>query len=299
MKKSSNLFLMIVLLAFISYSCSDDDNPLNPNPIVVDPSISFDAGTNFVQSGDSVAVDSVFSVQVTASAGTNGLRSLGVRIDGALLDIDQFFVDGSPATANPFLLFGSDTTSFTKTISIVADSLPFVSHTYEIEIADATSPTPLREVVSFVITTNIDITSLSGRLLSNAGGPAGQGGINLLTGESTGTVSAGNENAQIKDEGIDTDLVPAENWIQKISTINGSILKYPAPGLEFASINSKAQIRNAFNDTDATEFTVSEEIVIDDVFLVENSGTIFIVRVTDIVVTPADNTDYYELSIKY
>ncbi|MEM9935180.1 MAG: hypothetical protein AAF824_16255 [Bacteroidota bacterium] len=291
--------LLAVLLAagFIFSSCTDDGD--DPVPQVDSPpSITLAAEVGFLAADGEVAPDSVFNVKINAVQGTALLRSVAIRENGTLVAADRLTVNGAPAGGNPKPVGSGETSTLEWEIGIAGPSEVDQTFTYEIQVSDENNNT---QSVSLSVTTRANVTELRGRLLLNSDGPAGQGGLNLLTGEGTGTVSSDptSSTAHIKDEGIDLNRPNATNWLRQISGINGSELKTPAAGVVFNDVQTKNQIVEAWNDADATAITVSDPVEVDDIFLVNQNDLYFLIIVTAVNNTETDNADSIEFRIKY
>ena len=141
--------------------------------------------------------------------------------------------------------------------------------------------------------------TISGKLLLNAGGPMGTGGINLLTGDGTGSGIA--DGGHIKDEGIDLALPNDQNWKKRISGIGNTVLKTPGidfPVDDFDAVAFTEEIQTVFDNGD--DITMTSVINIGDIFLAQlDSGEVVLVKITDVTETTNNNDDFYTLSIKY
>jgi hypothetical protein len=121
--------------------------------------------------------------------------------------------------------------------------------------------------------------------------------------------------------GIDSLAGSGDNWRRRIGGINGTEVRYvgnTSSSAEFASVASKEAIVAAFDGGDdlitastiATDhldvwgnFKVSEVVSQGDVFAIykSSSNTYYLVVVNNVVETTnlGDNTDHYNVSIKY
>ena len=297
MKNAKSLLMILSMIGLITFtSCTEDGDLGSP---VSGPSISLVPGAGLVSDVDTVGPGESFKVIASAASGTVPLAALTIKEDGATIsDLSRLFINGNPVQASPLLLSGNDKDGFSFEIDILAHEEAEVTKTYTLEVTDEDQ---MRTSASVDITTVANVTELTGKLLLNQAGPAGQGGINLTTGDQTGTVSTDPTAADghIKDEGIDLDKVAAENWKQQISGMNGSEIKIPADGLVFADIKTPSQVQGAYDDAGATLVGVTGVIEIGDVILVKNGDNYWAVEVTNLVLTVDNNSDYYELSIKY
>ncbi len=253
-----------------------------------------------------IALDQASTVkfQINAAKGSAAIESLTVLEDGvAISDMMRLRYNTADDLggafnfdANPLALTGDAQQSFSW-IVWVGTHADNATKNYAFRVTDADGNTE-EVAVNITVSTGTPITSdLTGKLLLNAGGPTGTGGINLLTGEGTGS---SNTSSHLKDQGIDNSQPTATNWIRKIAPINGAILRkpsadFPSGGIGF--IQFQEEISDAFDA--GTSITESDLILKDDVFLVQAAtGEIFIIEITDVVETSGDNDDYYQLAIK-
>lgn len=241
---------------------------------------------------------STITVSIEATQGSALLNTIAVYENDTLLAADRLaFNDNGTTTTfldNPE--FTPSTTSFTTDLDIrVAETPDSNTYSYRIELTDgegiSTSAT-----LEVLIVNSID-TAYTGVLVYNRDGQQ-FGGLNLYTGEA---VVFNSPDAQIRDMGIDLNLVAALNWIQQIRAVNNAELRAAGlnqvEGFSFANINSRANLIAAF-ENGSTIAGNSEVVTIGDIFLVKNNDDYFILEVTNVVVTPTDNNDYYEFSIK-
>jgi len=135
-------------------------------------------------------------------------------------------------------------------------------------------------------------------LVSNASGPS-NGGLDLDEGTA---VPSASEVAEIRDLGIDTNQPASSNWIQQVEAVNGAELRVVnlsnlPDGFTFEGVNSKEQVQDAFNTGAVT--APSPILQAGDLLAVSSPTNLYIIKVENVVVTDADNNDYYEFSIKY
>lgn len=133
--KLSSLFVLMIILT----GCPDD--PVDPT---LSPSVSFVTETDFLDADANVANGGdVFKVKLSAVSGTAALKTLTVFEDGTKLSTDRFDVNGDPAAANPLLVLGDDTNSFTWTVSVTAHDAGTVNYEFVVEdeggLSDAAS----------------------------------------------------------------------------------------------------------------------------------------------------------------
>lgn len=240
---------------------------------------------------------SVITLSIDATKGTAGLSTIAVYENDTLMNVSRvtFNSNGSTTafTANPE--FTPVTESFQADLDIqVAEMADSVTYAYRVELTDAEGLTA-SATLDVLVVNSID-TAYTGVLVYNRSGQR-LGGLNLYTGEAIAFNSA---DAQIRDVGIDINLPADRNWIQKIRAVNAAVLKVPGANqvenFSFANTNTRDAIIAAFDNGDT--IGDSDKVAIGDVFLVKNNDDYFILEVTNVVVTAADNNDYYEFSIK-
>lgn len=294
--QSLRLFAILFASILLLSSCAEEGDDPGAN-MDSPPSTSLLVEAGFISGDAEIAPDSVFSVKLSAVKGSADLAAVTIREDGSLVPADRLTVNGEPAGGNPRPV-GTEVSTLEWEIGIRSRPEVDQTFTYQITVSDVNNA---RRDIIVLLTTRANVTELRGKLLLNSSGPAGQGGLNLLTGEGTGTVASDPTSAEahIKDEGIDLDLPAASNWLRQISGVNGSTLKVPADGLVFNDVATKNQIVDAWNDTGATDITVSEAVEVDDMFLVNQNDLYFLILVTAVNNTETDNADNIEFRIKY
>lgn len=248
-----------------------------------------------------------FTMLVRANQGSSPINSITVLEDGIIIeDITRLAANGTPFPGNPWVFTdGLEALEAEITIRTNEDGN---DHTYQVVIGDANEANALVSIDVIAQATGTDLTnSLTGKLLLNQAGPAGTGGIDLFTGESTGSSDA---NAHLRDEGIDLASEVASNWKRQISAINGSTIRIVDPfeqpeGFSFGAIQFKEEVQSLFEtgrdlitQNDVGRF-VTPFVLVGDIFAVQQGDTFFLVEVTNLNVTEIDNDDFYELSIKY
>ncbi len=283
-------FMAIYALVSTVFFVGCDPEP-DPEPVKDPPTITINNSELIV---DSMDVDDVTFVRVNVSAekGTGKLTQISVN------------EDGSPMTAFDRLGFGSISPSPDSHVYTVAtteeDSLTmdiFIKppatvgdYTYDITVADANSKSASVSVTLHVleISQGTPLDTLLTGVLFNREGPEGTGGINLKTGVGTGSTTAG---SHLRDEG------GVDPWLQKISGINGSEIRMAAAGLDFDAIDSKEGLLGIW--LIGTPVDVTNKLVGGEVFVVKNGGDYFLVKIDEVVVVTSDNSDHYNMSIKY
>ncbi len=294
-------------IATYAFVVVDDNQETGTTSILVDTDADVVGGDvpPEVSVGGNASVDldpsSLYSINISATPVNGQLASISVYQDGALItDLSRLEFGGNAFDANPF---GFPSQYFDGFV----DEKLFIrvqnsgSATYTVEIADE-----FGNISAFEKTVNVEtvvvgtpVTTIDGVLLNQAG-PAGTGGLDLDTGLGTGSTDA---SADIRDDGIDGGPV-ATNWLQTISSVNGSTIRTLTPGqnglletFTFASVLTVEDIAtlHANNGVQYADNTV----LVGDMFTVQKTdGTTFLLVVTEVNVTSADNNDSYRFDIK-
>lgn len=282
-ERTSIVFTLLIAMVALFTACdTTPPAPVGPSLVVTGPA------------SDTVFTDSVFLLTVSATAGDAELSSISITENGTAIDASRITLDGFTAGSNPSPVVS--TSSVTYEVGITAGSVDGETATYAVVITDVDGETASESVDIYTENAGTPVTERTMILLLNQAGPAGQGGLDLESGNQTGT-QASDTDADIRDMGIDTNLPLDQNWLQQIATINGSELKVPAAGLVYEDILTSEQILAAFNDGQA--FTESSKVAVGDVFLAKTSeDNYFILKTVNITVTPSDNSDSYEFSVK-
>ncbi len=308
---------LTILCNVILTSCAEDD-PLGTGGTPLAPVASLVVESGFVSDTATIDPGKEFKVKLRLQTGSDELRSVKILEDGVNLAPARFKINGGNITANnPFLITGTSKTGATYEITVTAHEGFQVTKRYTFEV---TSDDNLTDDVFVTITTSEEpgtpVMELTGKLLKNQSGPAGQGGLDLDTGESVGSVMSNTGNpaidtsykrAEINDEG--NVSTTSQTWKQQISAVqsNGASIRYPGDNLpenfSYANIKFKEEIQAAYETgkeftlSDGTE-PISNPVKEGDIFLVKRASNYYIIKVTKIVVTQNDNQDYYEFSIK-
>lgn len=320
--KLSGLAFALTLL--IATGCTDD--PII-DPVILGPEITLVADAGFITTDTELETGETFKVKVMADKGDNQLKALSFTVDGTQpkgTDLDNYVTkitsSGADVTPqNPLLILGTAKDGATWEF----DMVPFgqmedetVTYTFTVE-DDAGE----KASVSFDITvvappgTALDM-ELSG-VLFNQAGPAGTGGLDLDTGDGTGSVNAA---AEIRDLGIDCNIDPAnaENWRGQIGSVNGTDMKLvdvaaQPEGFSFENVKTKEAIVASYDtgivlaDGVSTSATCVETAVTDvsapvsvgDLFVVKKGDVYYMLQVDEVNKVSGSNGDNYVLSIKY
>ena len=118
--------------------------------------------------------------------------------------------------------------------------------------------------------------------------------------------------AELRDEGIDLGATEANNWLQQISGVNNTEVKYIKKGTNgisetftFDAIKYKEEISGLW--TSGTSFTktskdglrsVSDKVVKGDIFIAKKGTNYYLINVADVKIVTTDNSDNYVLDIK-
>ncbi len=308
----TNFLVFSLAIAMISFSgCSTEgDGPLGTggDPLPVGPSISLVADAGFVTGDVDLGLGETVPLRVSVLPGDADLQSLKITEDGSNIKTDRLtFNNGNIVANNPLLITGNDVSGATYDVTIVPHDVVNTSRIITLEVTDKGN---LTASISLAVNiTGTPVTEITGILLNQAG-PAGQGGLNLNTGEGTGTVSTdpSSLDAHIKDEGIDINKAASENWKRQISGINGSVIRVPGnnmpEGFSYENIITSEALMAAYDVADELTVTnsdgelISDPIEVGDVFLVKNGDDHWLLLVTNVTPTDSDNNDQIEFSIK-
>lgn len=249
------------------------------------------------------AASSPFNIKFSATPASGVLSSITVYEDGNVIsDLGRLKFDGNSVDANPYSLPEAYQAGFTD-INLTVTTQSTGSSAYRVVVTDSEGNSSEFTKTISVGGGGTAVTTLTGVLLNQAG-PAGQGGLDLDTGN--GNINSDDASAEIRDQGIDQTQSDANNWIQRIAGVNGSTLKALVPGqngalegLSFASVTSQEAITDLHNNNGITLASGQSNVVlVNDMFTVENNGKYYLLVVTDVNVTSSDNGDSYTFSIK-
>jgi hypothetical protein len=251
------------------------------------------------------------SFKMTGEKGSGLLSTLEVRRNSELVDAADFNWNGLTmmTAGNPFQLTGTDVDGFEEGEFLVDLPLEVGTSIYSFILEDefGSRDTAMYTVVTESAGTALDSTLIG--VLFNAGGDVGFGGLDLDNGESTGTGPVSGAEAEIIDNGIDTDLGAATNWIQTISPINGATMKYVVANaggvlesFTFESTDTKEGIIDVFENNMTTEIDNSastSKIEVGDVFAVKSGDKYYLISIKEVNVKIDNNEDNYVVDIKY
>ncbi len=190
-------------------------------------------------------------------------------------------------TANPQAL-GTENAAALDTVLYINVQNSGTS-TYRIVVEDETGATVEQsfDVSILVVPTGTPIDFSSTGTLYNSDGPTGTGGLDLDTGNGTGSSDA---SAEIRDLG------GVAVWKMEIApiTANGVNLRSTS-SVDFASIQYKEDIVDIYN----TGVGITESVVaVGNVYAVERSGVYYLIEVVAVNDVAADNSDNIVFNIK-
>lgn len=264
--------------------------------------LGFEAANGGLSADATLPNQSFFKVELLATKGSTQLSTLTVLEDNVAVDASRMkfsaaddFNAADVFFGNPLDLVGGEKDAFDYFVWV--DSHDAGTKTYTYRVTDESGASE-ELTLDISIATGTPVAELSAKLLLNSDGPVGQGGINLLTGDQTG--SDINDGGHLKDEGIDLSQPVAQNWKKQISGVGSNILRTPGidfPVDDFAAIQFSEEIQVAFENGDDTTIA---DVGVGDRFLVQLvTGEYVLVLVTNVSETVDNNDDFYELSIKY
>ncbi len=299
------LFFSVLLVA-----CNSEDDNGGGTKTPVPPLASLVAEAGVISENAEVNPGEIFRVKLRLQTGSADLRSVRILEEGVNLPTDRFTINaGAIISNNPFLITGTSKTGATFEIAIKAHEGFRVTKRYTFEV---NSDDNLTDQVAINITTKGEqVSELTGKLLLNQAGPAGRGGLDLDTGNGTGTVASdpSSANAEIRDMGIDLSKPLATNWRQQIAGMNNAVIRTIGgtmpENFNYDNVKFKEEIIAAYNSgndltlTDATtSLKITSPLKVGDIFTVRRGDNYYLIRVTKINVTNSDNNDSYEFSIK-
>ncbi|MBK9744285.1 MAG: hypothetical protein IPO94_15645 [Saprospiraceae bacterium] len=275
-------------------------------PVFVEPTES--------SSKVSVATSGLFVQRYKVTKGTGNLASIEVSKDGVkITDLTTLYIDNLQTnfSANPQPIEAANQGAYDKQIFFRAPATVGI-YVYTTKFIDVNG---LSTTHTITVTVGTSVNSLAGILL-NQSGPAGQGGLDLDTGASTGTVASNpsSADAEIRDEGV-VNVLNDGTWRPQISGMNGSVIKYIKKGkngisenFDFANIKFKEEIAALWTNGEAFTLKsldglrdVSAKVEVNDIFIVNKGGKYYLLTVKSIKVTTAvgDNSDSYTFDVKF
>jgi hypothetical protein len=251
------------------------------------------------------------SLKIQAEKGGADLSTLEIRENDVLVDVTNFNWNGLSmmTMGNPFGLSDTESQGFDEGEFLLDLPNSVGTFVYTIIVEDAVDQ---RDTATFVITTESSGTPIDIRedVLLNAAGPAGTGGLDLDTGESTGTGPVSGAEAEIIDNGINGGNADV-NWIQTISAVNGATMKYVVAGsggvpesFTFDGLEFKEDLEGLYtaNSGGVIDNTNSSSIVQPgDTFIVQKGTQYWLITAKEVNVKTAvgDNSDNYVFDVKF
>ncbi len=306
----------------VTYGFEIEDAAGNRDLVSLDITTFGDLGVSLVPGADYVSEDTEldasatsFTVRLAATRGTASLDELTVLEEGVAIAADRITIADVVADGNPYALLDVDKNGFELDVEIQIANPGTRNYTFQVSDTDGNAVE-----VSVAVGSGTPVTEINGVLLNQAG-EAGTGGVDLDTGDGTGSNDAA---AELQDEGINENLPQDQNWRRQISGANNAEVRTPdlnvlPENFSFDNVKTQEEIVNAFDtglaltgDDSACNCTdnvsgeeVSEPVVAGDLFVVKRDDNYYLVRVDEVNEvfiapdTPGNNDDNYELSIKF
>ncbi|MFK8102385.1 MAG: hypothetical protein AB8G15_07670 [Saprospiraceae bacterium] len=231
--------------------------------------------------------NTLFAVSADATRAGSPLNQLAIYEDGVLVtDLTRLRCDNVEFDANPVTLKTTDKEGFTDKEILIRTHEP-ATKVYTIEVIDEAGNS---ESFDITIQTGTEAGVINNAVLTNRTN-AGllTGGLDLSTGNPTGTTSAMGNNmadATIRDRGNDG----SGEWYRSITSINGSEIKTPFSTIDFNALTKREEIVSQFNLGNAIA-TNSDPIEIGDIFLVKRLDNYFIIQAVEVNETPVGDED--------
>ncbi len=280
----------LLFLAGITFTSCDPEEVIPTDG----PKLSVLSGTE--HEGKSYLPNEELSFSISGVSGTALLNSFSILEDGSAVATSRLLVDNNVPSANPFLLLEEgDDELFTFAIVVTTNAAP---GTYDLSflVVDAEQNTANYTLEYTVV--QPDVEEKNG-VLFNQSGPQGRGGLNLETGEGTGSTST---SAHIKDLGIDINLPLNSNWLQKIAPVteNGVTLRKISSEVTFESIQFTNQFEGIYNGgTNIGQDGGANKVQVGDMFIAKQNDNYYVFIIREVNVTTGnDNTDNYVIDIK-
>lgn len=245
--------------------------------------------------------------KLTGTKGSGLLSSIEVRQNDMPVDAAEIEWDGASmmGMGNPFALTGTEVDGFENVSLFVTLPSEVGVYVYTFILTDEFD---LKDTTSYTVTTTTSGTPIDIRedVLLNSAGPSGTGGLDLDNGMSTGSGSA---DAEIRDNGINGSSA-AINWIQTISPVNGSTIKYAIANaglpenFSFGAVETKEELSGIYDNSTsdvigAGDSTLKAEV--GDTYIVKNGDKYWLLVVKEVNIKTAmgDNSDNYVFDVKY
>lgn len=287
-------FVLLIVAFFGFHSCTEDGGidsggPLDP----LAPFIQFLDESGGIVGDAEVLAGEDFRVKLDVQRGDNDLKSLSIREDGDLVATTRMeFNSGFTTVQNPYLVTGADVDGFEIIIDLDAHNDGV--RTYSFIVEDDAGETDQISVDVSIGTVSQPVDSTYTMILLNNADGQSPGALDLDVPEA---VSSSSSDAEIRDQGIDLNMALAENWIQRIEPVNGATLAMVNDAnVDFDAIATKEEVKALYDNED--EVAETPQLAIGDIFVVRSGTDYFLLVVREIILTPDDNSDYYEFDIK-
>jgi hypothetical protein len=247
---------------------------------------------------DSIALDAngknLFRFDVTKGSGK--LYSLEVQENGVKLPVNRFDYEGTIFTSNPGILPASANGGFVgKGVTVTSNAAPGV-YKYLFIFRDSLGLSTQKEIK---VSIGKAFTFSKFGVFWNQSGPNG-GGFDL---DEALTVAYTSSLAEIADNGIDsTQTDKLKNWKQTVQGVNGTEIRLLKKGAEveaswtLASLKYTEQIQSLFG---LGKSAANQKIVKGDIIVAKKASKYYILEVANVIVTPSDNEDKYEVNIRH
>ena len=243
---------------------------------------------------NAVAPGTDYGFRFSVTTGSAPLSTISVKENGVIItDVSRLKFDGIPFFSNPEFLPTNKIDGFVSNVVSVVLPATIGKWQYTFTFTDTLGGFTEYDVVAYV-GTKLDFVATG--VLLNAAGPQGTGGLDLDMGISTGSDDA---EAEIKDEGIDAALPLANNWKQKISAAGSAELRRVIQVIDISDIYVKEQILNYWNLGSPVSGPTPNKVLVNDIFVVKKEDRYYFLQIDKVTVTPTDNTDKFEVSIKW
>ncbi len=251
-------------------------------------------GYSAVNPVNAVAPGTDYGFRFSVTTGSAPLSTISVKENGVIItDVSRLKFDGIPFFSNPEFLPSNKIDGFVSNVVSVVLPATIGKWQYTFTFTDTLGGFTEYDVVAYV-GTKLDFVATG--VLLNAAGPQGTGGLDLDMGISTGSDDA---EAEIKDEGIDAALPLANNWKQKISAAGSAELRRVIQVIDISDIYVKEQILNYWNLGSPVSGPTPNKVLVNDIFVVKKEDRYYFLQIDKVTVTPTDNTDKFEVSIKW
>jgi hypothetical protein len=293
MKQVTQLLTALTIVVGMMLTIGCEPDPVEPTG----PSIALVSLNGADITADTVDLGASFVVNISSLQGDVPLSTIEVRENNVAVDPSRIVFDGFAAQSNPNPVGGVANLSWD--IEVTADSVTEGTSTYTIIVVDENAKTASASLDITTVDPGTPVTERTMILLLNAAGPAGQGGLDLETGDQTGTTPAANwPDTDLKDMGIDINLPNDQNWKQQIAGMNSTELKTPAAGVVYDDVATVEEIIQIF-EAGMTVVDQTEAVAEGDVFVAKTKeGNYFLINTTKITVVTTDNSDSYEFAVK-